>query len=980
MNPSPLAKLATLLFVALLTLANAQDIGWYNSGSSPYSISTEEELKGLRLLVANDIQDFSGKTINLANDIALTGAWTPIGDASRPFRGIFDGQGYTISGLSVSGATYAGFFGYVGTDGQIKNLNIIGTTISGSSYTGGLAGYYASTKSIENCSVQASISGSFGGGLVGFTNNALTITNSYASGNVICKSVCGGLVGDAKAALTITNSYANGNVNVERPSTGNVYAGGLVGDAEATLTITNSYANGNVNVERTSTGNVYAGGLVGDARAALTITNSYANEDIAVRASDEVACGGLVGYTRGSTTITNSYASVGITGYGLRFSSGGIFGAEFGGFSGTNTSVYYDSDVGGSASGNSSPTGILGMTPANLKKQATFANWDFNTIWGIIQDVSYPYLKINPAKITVPLSNTIDAEYLVAQPYTGTQIKPEPTIKLKADGSVLAKGTDYTLQYGTNKNVGTGTIKVIGIQGDYLGLEETISFDITPKTVTITNAAAQNKTYDGTTTATITGTLEGVIAGDNVSITGTFASKNAGTGIAVSNITLTGAAGGNYKLTQPTGLTANITKKDLTVTLDPKTVNVNASDPMTVANMKVVYNGLVSGESTTGSAVIFKDGVPLNTAPATAGTYSITLGGLNATNNSNYNIIYDTGLQLIVAGALDISTCTVASIPAQTYTGSQITPTNVSLTCTGTYSASKSYGANINVGTGTITWTCTSGCTGTKTASFNITPKTIATDAIQAISNQTYTGAAITPAITVKDGSKILTNGTDYSLAFTSNTEIGTASVSATGKGNYTGTTTANFQIIAATSGSSTASSSSNLMQSSSSSSVQSSSSVVPSSSSTRCKDSQNRELYCNYTSGCYAIDPALTEPAGQTCTALVEECKKYGVLFTDALEEGPGITCTSPSSSSEGSTPIRRPQTANNGNIRIHTTTNAILLSNLPQGIKVEIYNLKGKRVYSAYPENPSILKIGVQTGVYVVKAGSQTIKVTVR
>ena len=61
-------------------------------------------------------------------------------------------------------------------------------------------------------------------------------------------------------------------------------------------------------------------------------------------------------------------------------------------------------------------------------------------------------------------------------------------------------------------------------------------------------AAAQNKKYDGTTVATITGILEGVIEGDDVSIrTGIFASKDAGNR-AVSNVTLKGTQAANYKL------------------------------------------------------------------------------------------------------------------------------------------------------------------------------------------------------------------------------------------------------------------------------------------------------------------------------------------------------------------------------------------------------------------------------------------------
>ena len=66
---------------------------------------------------------------------------------------------------------------------------------------------------------------------------------------------------------------------------------------------------------------------------------------------------------------------------------------------------------------------------------------------------------------------------------------------------------------------------------------------------------------------------------------------------------------------------------------------------------------------------------------------------------------------------------------------------------------------------------------------------------IDAISNQTYTGAALTPALVVKDGGTTLTLGTDYSVSYSNNTNVGTATVTITGMGNYTGTKSTTFNI-----------------------------------------------------------------------------------------------------------------------------------------------------------------------------------------
>jgi len=68
---------------------------------------------------------------------------------------------------------------------------------------------------------------------------------------------------------------------------------------------------------------------------------------------------------------------------------------------------------------------------------------------------------------------------------------------------------------------------------------------------------------------------------------------------------------------------------------------------------------------------------------------------------------------------------------------------------------------------------------------------------IQAIADQTYTGSAIEPTVTVKDGDVTLTLGTDYTVAYENNVETGTATVTVTGTGDYSGTAIATFIIRA---------------------------------------------------------------------------------------------------------------------------------------------------------------------------------------
>jgi len=82
-----------------------------------------------------------------------------------------------------------------------------------------------------------------------------------------------------------------------------------------------------------------------------------------------------------------------------------------------------------------------------------------------------------------------------------------------------------------------------------------------------------------------------------------------------------------------------------------------------------------------------------------------------------------------------------------------------------------------------------------------------------------------------------------------------------------------------------------------------------------------------------------------------------------------------------DNGTPIHIPQLANGVNIIVQLVDNSILLSNLPKNTKIDIYNLQGKRLHSTNSENSQILKIPVQTkGMYIVKVGTQTLRVAVR
>jgi hypothetical protein len=169
---------------------------------------------------------------------------------------------------------------------------------------------------------------------------------------------------------------------------------------------------------------------------------------------------------------------------------------------------------------------------------------------------------------------------------------------------------------------------------------------------------ANNKVYDGTATATISSNnvvLAGVVGGDTVGLStngyaANFASPNVGTGIVVtmSGLTLTGASANNYTLTQPVGLTANITPATLTVTADDKSRTYGLPNPLLTA----AYNGFVNGEGTNVLA-----GAPSLSTSATTnsppGSYAITVGP-GTLGAANYAFVFNGGT-LTVGGAPQLS-------------------------------------------------------------------------------------------------------------------------------------------------------------------------------------------------------------------------------------------------------------------------------------------------------------------------------------
>jgi len=324
------AVMALILCLTLLpTAALAADGAWDGSiatafaggsgtESDPYQIANGAELAYLASSV-NSGKTYTGKNFVLTANIDLNGLpWTPIGNSFsdallegsnyRIFAGNFDGNGYTISNVSIGSETApleADVFGLFGaTAGKISNLNLDTVSIHGIAkiasigavigFAGGLVGY--SGGYIENCHVtgltmdMSAPSNVYAaaycvGGLVGVLDETQLINECSVSGSITEKAgkgSIGGLIGELGKAAKITYSRSDVTVNVKADSRGGANVGGFIGKGngktDAERIIRNCYATGNV------TGGAYTGGFAGGLWG-LNIKNCYASGNVSQAAA-----------------------------------------------------------------------------------------------------------------------------------------------------------------------------------------------------------------------------------------------------------------------------------------------------------------------------------------------------------------------------------------------------------------------------------------------------------------------------------------------------------------------------------------------------------------------------------------------------------------------------------------------------------------------------------------------------------------------
>jgi len=341
----------------------------YGAGSGtpddPYQIWTPVQLNAIGsrpedwdkhfvLMKDIDLVTFGGPSAILLRTIG--------GCAGKEFNGLFDGNGHTIANFTYEQGVYAevkrGFFGTVGPDGRIVNLDLVNVHLQVGTWdgVGALAG--RNHGSISNCHATGTVSGGVGVGvLVGFNDG--TISDCSAISESSGEECVGGLVGRNEG--TVQRCHAGGTVS------GDSSVGGLVGCSNEDSSVSESCSSSVV------LGSSDVGGLVGTAEG--PIDDCYASGEV----SGTERIGGLAGANTG--TVLRCYSCGRVSG-----------GSEPGGLVGYSSVRVYLSFWDTDASQRMDSDGGRGKDTVGMMQRATYRGWGHDAAWTLDDGNDYPRL------------------------------------------------------------------------------------------------------------------------------------------------------------------------------------------------------------------------------------------------------------------------------------------------------------------------------------------------------------------------------------------------------------------------------------------------------------------------------------------------------------------------------------------------------------------------------------------------------------
>ncbi|XME02180.1 YDG domain-containing protein [Lachnospiraceae bacterium C1.1] len=572
-------------------------------------------------------------------DINMSGqGYTPIGSSTNnPFNGTYDGNGYVILNLSYTSDTGEGLSGMFGkiVNGTVKNVNLKDCSFNGN-YAGGVAGDM-NGGTIDHCSVIGGTvscgTGNYSGGIVGYFIEG-TVKDCFAANTVSAYSASNGKNGPIVGwsdGYTANNYYtvavSGGN------STGTQISGGFVMVGE---------------------GVTIGSGVFRTIGRTAEHTYYFGKQDDAITFSAEVPTAGMKKFatTAGTLSGTTTAGTVSLT------------------MPASDVTVSLDN-----VTLNIADIEEQTYTGSAIKPAVTV--YDGSTLLTADTDYTVSYSdNTNAGTATATITGkgaylgTVSKTFVIKKASINPVVSIEgwtygdPANAPSVSGNPGNGAVTYQYRLLVNGSVDSDVVPTaaselyyrvratIAETENYKGGTADATFKIEKKPVTVTGLSVSDKTYDGTTNATVTGmdtaVINGLVGNDNVTITSVvaaFADKNVGknktvTFTEISFVDGESIANRNYTLSaQPASVTASITPREVTV--DGITVSNKTFDGTTAATVdcsSATFTGVIDGDTVTINGVngSFADANVGDGKTVTLNYTDATLGGADG---GNYKLV-----------------------------------------------------------------------------------------------------------------------------------------------------------------------------------------------------------------------------------------------------------------------------------------------------------------------------------------------------
>ncbi len=638
----------------------------FNGGSgiisAPYEINTAQQLANLAYLVNNGTS-YNGLYFKLTADIILndvsnlanwgtsapTNVWTPIGTYANRFKGNFDGNNKTVSGIYIKTTDNSqGLFGCVDTC-SISNLNVTSSYILGNAWVAGIAGWVINQTIITNCHNSATVIGAQDvGGVAGVTikdTGTVSVSGCSNSGNVSASEKHAGGIAGVNNGI-VANSYNTGSIS------GYNAIGGVVG-YNAQATTANCYNTGAVNSTDGS-----AGGIVGESsyHAGTYIYNCY-NTGNVTGVNPGAVCGAS------SSIVADCYWKFGSAASGFSTNSGTA--TDIYSFSGSGTN--WTLSNGAAYSIGTSNVAIGGSLLTALSAWVTYTNSSTYNTWAAdigSSNGGYPIFGTAYVPVYAPGAPTIGT----ASAGNG-QASVSFTAPASNGGSAI---TGYTVTSNPGGKTGTGIGSPITVTGLTNGTAYTF-------TVTATNSvgtSSPSSVSNSVTPVTVPGAPTiGTATAGNGQASVSFTAPASNGGAAITGYTVTSSPGGFIGtgaaspitvtgLTNGTAYTFNVTATNSAGTGAASAAS-NSVTPLaapTVSSVAVPSNATYIANQNLDFVVNFSS--PVNVV-TTGGTpyLALTIGGtdVHASYNSGSGTMSLTFRYTVLPGDSDTDGITVSS-------------------------------------------------------------------------------------------------------------------------------------------------------------------------------------------------------------------------------------------------------------------------------------------------------------------------------